>query len=73
MNPMLPAKLAKLALFAALLAPALAWGKASDRNQPMTIDSTNSDCNFSMTAAAVSAATWSSSRARWKSTPTLPT
>ena len=47
MNPMLPAKLAKLALFAALLAPALAWGKASDRNQPMTIDSTNSDCNFS--------------------------
>jgi len=38
MNPMLPAKLAKLALFAALLAPALAWGKESDRDQPMSID-----------------------------------
>ena len=47
MNPKLPAKLASIALLAALLAPGLAWSKASDRNQPMTIDSNNNDCNFS--------------------------
>ena len=47
MNPMLPAKLASITLLAALLAPGLAWSKASDRNQPMTIDSNNNDCNFS--------------------------
>jgi len=38
---MLPARLAKLAptlLLATLLIPALAWGKAADRNQPMSID-----------------------------------
>lgn len=46
MNPLLPAKLASIALLAALLAPGLAWAKASDRNQPMTIDSTSSDCNM---------------------------
>ncbi len=49
MNPMPPAKLAKLAptiLLAAALVPALAWGKASDRNQEMTIDSTGSNCNL---------------------------
>ncbi|WP_313253938.1 lipopolysaccharide transport periplasmic protein LptA [Stenotrophomonas sp.] len=47
MNPMLPAKLASITLLAALLAPGLAWAKSSDRNQPMTIDSNNNDCNFS--------------------------
>lgn len=46
MNPLLPAKLASLALLASLLAPGLAWSKAADRNQPMTIDSTRSDCNM---------------------------
>ncbi|KRG66951.1 hypothetical protein ABB27_11765 [Stenotrophomonas terrae] len=38
MNPMLPAKLASITLLVALLAPGLAWSKASDRNQPMNID-----------------------------------
>ncbi|WP_449466078.1 lipopolysaccharide transport periplasmic protein LptA [Stenotrophomonas humi] len=47
MNPMLPAKLASITLLAALLAPGLAWSKASDRNQPMTINSNVNDCNFS--------------------------
>ncbi|SBV35488.1 Lipopolysaccharide transport periplasmic protein LptA [uncultured Stenotrophomonas sp.] len=46
MNPMPHARFALPVLLAALLVPALAWGKASDRNQPMTIDSTSSDCNF---------------------------
>ena len=46
MNPMLPAKLASIALLVALLAPGMAWAKSSDRNQAMTIDSTNSDCNM---------------------------
>ena len=46
MNPMLPAKLASITLLAALLAPGMAWAKSSDRNQAMTIDSTNSDCNM---------------------------
>jgi len=44
---MLPAKLASITLLAALLAPGLAWSKASDRNQPMTIDSNHNDCDFS--------------------------
>jgi len=43
---MLPAKLASITLLAALLAPGLAWSKASDRNQPMTIDSNSNDGNF---------------------------
>ncbi len=47
MNPMLPAKLASITLLAALLAPGLAWSKASDRNQPMTIDANHNDCDFS--------------------------
>ncbi len=38
MNPMLPAKLASITLLVALLAPGLAWSKATDRNQPMNID-----------------------------------
>lgn len=38
MNPVLPAKLASITLLAALLVPGLALGKASDRNQPMSID-----------------------------------
>ena len=43
-NPALrPALLAVLAL--AALAPSLALAKASDRNQPMTLDSDSSDCN----------------------------
>lgn len=42
MNRMLPAKLA----FAALLLPALAMAKTSDRNQPMAIDSNANDCNM---------------------------
>ncbi len=46
MNPMLPAKLASITLLATLLAPGMAWAKSSDRNQAMTIDSTNSDCNM---------------------------
>jgi len=52
MNPTLPARPAKLArlaptvLLAAALVPALAWSKASDRNQEMTIDSTGSNCNL---------------------------
>ena len=46
MNPVLPAKLASITLLAVLLAPAMAWAKSSDRNQAMTIDSTNSDCNM---------------------------
>lgn len=46
MNPMSPAKLASIVLLAGLLAPGLAWSKSSDRNQPMTIDSTTSDCNM---------------------------
>ena len=44
---MLPAKLASITLLAALLAPGLAWSKASDRNQPMAIDSNTNDCNLS--------------------------
>ena len=46
MNPMLPAKFASLVLLAGALCPSLGWAKASDRNQPMTIDSTGSDCNL---------------------------
>ncbi|MFC6839068.1 lipopolysaccharide transport periplasmic protein LptA [Xanthomonas theicola] len=42
MNPTLPAKLALLAL----LLPAVAMAKSSDRNQPMTIDSTNQSGNM---------------------------
>ncbi|MBO9720387.1 lipopolysaccharide transport periplasmic protein LptA [Xanthomonas phaseoli] len=42
MNRMLPAKLA----FAALLLPAMAMAKTSDRNQPMAIDSNANDCNM---------------------------
>ncbi len=47
MNPMLPAKLASITLLAALLVPAAAWAKSSDRNQAMTILSDTNDCNFS--------------------------
>ncbi|HEX7988857.1 MAG TPA: lipopolysaccharide transport periplasmic protein LptA [Stenotrophomonas sp.] len=46
MNPVLPAKLASITLLAALLVPGMASAKSSDRNQAMTIDSTNSDCNM---------------------------
>lgn len=46
MNRMPPARLAPIALLAALLLPGMALAKSSDRNQPMTIDSTNSDCNM---------------------------
>lgn len=42
MNPTLPAKLALLAL----LLPAVAMAKSSDRNQPMTIDSANQSGNM---------------------------
>ena len=46
MNPMLPAKLASAALLAAALVPALAWGKATDRNQPTDIVSDSNNCSF---------------------------
>ena len=46
MNPMLPAKLASTALLAAALVPALAWGKATDRNQPTDIVSDSNNCSF---------------------------
>lgn len=49
MNPMSPARLAKLALpilLAALLAPGTAWSKESDRNQPMSIDADHSEGNM---------------------------
>ncbi len=46
MNRKLPARLAKALLLAAALAPALAWGKSSDRSQPMAIDANTNDCNF---------------------------
>ncbi|MGV8959657.1 MAG: lipopolysaccharide transport periplasmic protein LptA [Stenotrophomonas sp.] len=46
MNQTLPAKLATTALLAVLLLPGLAWSRASDRNQPMTIDATSSDCSM---------------------------
>lgn len=42
MNRMLPAKLA----LAAVLLPTIALAKTSDRNEPMAIDSTTTDCNF---------------------------
>jgi lipopolysaccharide export system protein LptA len=42
MNPTLPAKLALLAL----LLPAVAMAKSTDRNQPMDIKSNTSDCNL---------------------------
>lgn len=42
MNPTLPAKLALLAL----LLPAVALAKSSDRNQPMDIKSDTQDCNL---------------------------
>lgn len=38
MNRMPPARLAPIALLAALLLPGMALAKSSDRNQPMTID-----------------------------------
>ncbi len=46
MNPMLPAKLAPVALLAALLVPGALLAKSSDRNQPMNIEADNSDCNL---------------------------
>lgn len=46
MNPTLPAKLAPIVLLAALLSPGLAWSKASDRNQPMNIESSQQTGNM---------------------------
>lgn len=46
MNPTLPAKLAPIVLLAALLSPGLAWSKATDRNQPMNIDSNQQTGNL---------------------------
>lgn len=46
MNPTLPAKLAPIILLAALLSPGLAWSKATDRNQPMNIDSNQQTGNL---------------------------
>ncbi len=42
MNLLLPAKLGLIAL----LLPGLALARSSDRNQPMTLDSSSSDCNL---------------------------
>ncbi|HBK44912.1 MAG TPA: lipopolysaccharide transport periplasmic protein LptA [Xanthomonadaceae bacterium] len=42
MNPMLPARLCLIAL----LVPALALAKTSDRNQPMSLESNSNDCNL---------------------------
>ena len=42
MNLLLPAKLALIAL----LLPGMAMARSSDRNQPMTLDADNSDCNL---------------------------
>lgn len=46
MNAMLPAKLAPIALLAALLVPGHAWSKATDRNQDMSIESATNECNM---------------------------
>ena len=46
MNPMQSARLAPVVLLAALLVSGAAGAKSSDRNQPMTIESTSSDCNM---------------------------